>query len=86
MIIVRVELLSAITGKTTELARMHITNDGTGTANCGNYNARTYRGRCTDDLDRGTENRVTRITNYPRKAIHVWNLVVRALKAMEYNK
>lgn len=45
MIIIRVELWSAITHKTTELARMAIANDGTGNHNLGNYKGMSFRGR-----------------------------------------
>src|SRR5690348_5419520 len=51
MIIVRVELWSAITGAKTELARMCIVNDGTGTAARRNYFGKTFRGRSTAQLE-----------------------------------
>lgn len=84
MIIVRVELHSAITGKTTELARMRITNDGTGSANFGNYDGATLRGRSANELDRGTVQRTARVAGYPRQRLHVWNLVSGMLNAMGY--
>lgn len=87
MIIVRVELLSAITGKTTELARMEICNDGTvADPSKGNYTARTLRGRSTAALNQRIGQRDGRIKDYPRLAVHVWNLVARALKAMRYDQ
>lgn len=84
MIIVRVELLSAITGKTTELARMTISNDGNGGAERGDYDVRVLHGRSKEGLDKGIVQRRGRVENYPRLALHVWNLVKRALDACDY--
>lgn len=87
MIIVRVELWSAVTGRVTELARMNIANVG-GSDTKRNYKAVTYRGRSKDALDRAM--RVAGITRkgevfgHQSKALHVWYLVSRALRAMEY--
>jgi hypothetical protein len=50
MIVVKVELWSAITGEKKELARMVIDNIG-GTDQVGNYRARTLIGRSSDALD-----------------------------------
>jgi len=83
VIVVRVELWSAITGETTELARMHICNTG-GTRTRGDYSVRTLRGRCAADLDKGVVSHAAEVKDYPRLAIHVWNLVARALRAMRY--
>lgn len=86
MIVVRVELHSAITGAVTELARMNIANDGTSSsANTGHYDGATLIGRNADDLGRGRVNRRGRVTDYPRQRIHVWHLVARMLDAMGYN-
>lgn len=84
MIVVRVELHSAVTGRVSELARMHICNDGAGTATKGDYTAETLRGRSKDDLDRRRVQRSGRVLNYPRLSIHVWHLVARSLVAMGY--
>ena len=86
MIVVRVELHSAITGKTTELARMIIANDGAGTAKHGNYKGVTLCGRNTEALDRRVVNKSATVTGYPRQALHVWNLVRRMLVGMGYTK
>lgn len=83
MIVVRVELHSAITGKVSELARMHICNVG-GTATKGDYHCETLRGRSKADLDKRVQQRVGNVMNYPRLAIHVWHLVARSLVAMGY--
>ena len=87
MIIVRVELWSAITGETTELARMEICNDGDHPNHKrGNYSARTLRGRDTAALNKRVTQRNGEVKDYPRLAVHVWNLVARALKAMRYEE
>lgn len=83
MIVVRVELHSAITRKVTEIARMRIRNAG-GTADIGNYSAETLRGRSREQLDRGECQRGGEVKAYPRLRIHVWHLVARALIAMRY--
>jgi hypothetical protein len=85
MIVVRVELWSAITGKKSELARMHICNVG-GTVKRGNYSARTFHGRSAAYLDKGRVARTGEVKDYPRLAVHVWNLVRRALEAMKYDE
>ena len=84
MIVVRVELHSAITGKVSELARMVLCNDGSGSASKGNYYGHTYRGRSTEQLDKREIQRRGQVVEYPRQNIHVWNLVARMLTAMGY--
>lgn len=84
MIIVRVELVSAITGQTTELARMQITNDGTGSATQGSYGGMTFRGRSKPALDQRSVSRQGRVEGFPRKSTHVWSLVARMLANMGY--
>lgn len=83
MIVIRVELWSAVTGDRTELARMHICNVG-GTENLGNYDCRTLRGRSTADLDKGHVQRRGQVRGHPRLSQHVWNLVAKALSSMGY--
>lgn len=88
MLIVRVELRSAITRKTTEIARMAIVNDGSGTAQKGDYIGCTYRGRNSNALQKAMLNQtVTRkgvVEGHPRLREHVWHLVSKMLKSMEY--
>jgi hypothetical protein len=84
MIIVRIELWSAVTGKTTELARMHISNNGHGSSRRGHYDGTTFIGRSSQALDRLRVSKTGAVTNYPRLDLHVWNLVARMLKAMGY--
>ena len=89
MIVVRVELWSAISGKRTELARMTLDNIG-GTESSGDYRVRTLRGRSEEQLHRamilGTVQREGRVMGHARLALHVWNLVAKALIAMGYGQ
>ncbi len=87
MIIVRVELLSAVTGKTVELARMHLCNEG-GTDARGDYDVRVLRGRSKEQLDKSwgseTYTRRGKVLGHARLSEHVWNLVGKALHACGY--
>lgn len=83
MIVVRVELHSAITGQVTELARMHLCNVG-GTRTMGNYSVETFRGRSSADLDKRISQRRGRVMNHARLNDHVWQLVGKALVAVDY--
>jgi hypothetical protein len=84
MIIVSVQLVSAIDGRVEELARMEICNMGTGTSQLGNYSAETLRGRSTEQLNRRTRQRIAYVNGHPRQREHIWNLVAKALKALRY--
>lgn len=92
MIVVKVELWSAISGHKTELARMVIDNVG-GTDQLGDYRCRTLRGRSAEALDRamlsmdGTgATRSAAVLRHHRLREHVWNLVAKALTAMAYGQ
>lgn len=84
MIVVKVELWSAVTGEKTELARMEIANDGEGTLAKRHYDARTLFGRSTDQLNKRRTQREGRIENWPSERVHVWNLVAALLTKMGY--
>lgn len=89
MIVIKVELWSAINGSKTELARMHISNDGEQTVTnhrLGAYDGQTFIGRDTAALDRRTVSKRGRVENWPRADFHVWNLVARMLESMGYDK
>ncbi len=89
MIVVRVELWSAVTHKKTELARMFISNDETVTLqnpNLGNYNGVTFIGRSAEALDKQTPSKRARVENWRRNDFHVWNLVRAMLENMGYTK
>lgn len=90
MIVIRVELWSAVSGQKSELARMVIDNIG-GTNHTGDYRCRTLRGRSEEALDRALLNMGTtgtqregRVMGHPRLREHVWNLVAKALTGMGY--
>jgi hypothetical protein len=85
VIVVKVELWSAITGRRTEIARAYIDNIG-GDHNLGDYRVRTLRGRDAGALDRGVVQREGRVLRHPRLREHVWNLVGKALSATGYGK
>jgi hypothetical protein len=91
MLVIRVELHSAITGVTSEIARMIIANDGTGTTKRGNYWGRTAKGVIKWDkmIPAAIMHDVRKmdhaeVKGYPRASKHVWNLVSRMLSAMGY--
>lgn len=87
MLIVRVELLSAVTGETTELARMHICNEG-GDQNLGDYGVYVMRGRNEVALSKSWLSRsftkTGKVERHARLREHVWNLVAKALSATNY--
>lgn len=85
MIIVRVELHSARTGRKTELARMEIANRS-GTGKLRDYEARTLRGRSTEALNKKTTQRSTEITQHASLSKHVWTLITKALVQMGYDR
>jgi len=89
MIVVKVELWSAVDGNVQELARMTIDNIG-GTVQLGDYRARTMRGRSAEALHRAmltnTIQREGRVLGHPRLREHVWNLVGKALTGMGYGQ
>lgn len=85
MLVVRVELWSAISGEKTELARMEICNDGNSVSHrAGNYDGRSFVGRNGKALDRRTVSKRGRVANWRRLDWHVWNLVAAMLDSMGY--
>jgi len=83
MIVVKIELHSAITGKIQELGRTYIANTGGGTGERGEYDVAVcrkgnfeYCGMAAPNILRNGE-----VTNYPRLSYNVWRLVIRALKS-----
>ena len=85
MIVVKVELWSALTGEKTELARAHISNIG-GTAQKGDYHCQAFRGRDSAALDRHVVQKDGEVRGHPRLRQHIWNLVAKALAAMDYGQ
>lgn len=92
MIVVKVELWGAQTGKVRELFRMTLSNDGTqGDGNKGNYDVALYRKGMEIIHDGPDRNRIVRpgsvlrrgrVENFPRKSYHTGRLVLRALKSV----
>lgn len=76
MILVKIELHSARTGKITSLGQMKICNDGTSTnPKRGDYEVSLFR--------KGSTTKVQRqglVRDYPRQSYTVWELVRRALE------
>jgi hypothetical protein len=98
MIVVRVELWSAISGKVTDLGTVCIDNTGVSQKGTrGDYRARSYRKgtwkrfggylhpRQAWALVRNTKpSRTGEVTNHPRKSAPIWSLVRKALESMDY--
>lgn len=89
MIVVRVELWSAIDGSVSELARMTIDNIGVSpNQQLGTYRTRTLRGRSAEALHKAmlaqTVQREGKVIDHPRLREHVWNLVAKALTGLGY--
>lgn len=78
MIIVKVELWSAITGKITEIGRMRISNEGTSSnPRRGDYKVKLMR--------RGNGTKVQRegeVKNHARLSKSIWTLVSKALASV----
>jgi hypothetical protein len=73
MLVIKVELHSAVTREVKTIATAHIVNEGTGTELRGNYRMWLMGKNCRAMTD-------VRITNWPRKSKHVWQLISRMLK------
>lgn len=79
MIRITIELCSARTGKVTELGRIHLTNQGTGTRTHGNYHVEVF-----GKPPRQTPIRQAHVHNHPRLARPVFDLLLKALLATGY--
>lgn len=84
MLVVKIELHSAITGEISEIARMRVYNDGAGTRTRGDYIGEVFRGRNFEALDKNTIHKRAELRNWPRLDRHVWNLVAVMLKNLGY--
>lgn len=96
MIVVRVELHSAVGNDVTDLGTVVIDNQG-GTNTRGDYRARAYRkgafkrfvGYWTPSpawalTRKAKPTRTGEVTNHPRKAEPIWSLVRKSLETMGY--
>ena len=81
MIVVKVELHSAITGKVTSLCEAVIYNDGTGTGSRGNYIARFGKKGQSHYAAFTKPWRETRVIGFARLRLQAWYLVRDALQA-----
>lgn len=87
MIRVSVHLMSAISrDRDTELARMDIINDESGSHIRRNYRGVSYIGRDTARLDKATVSKTGQVQNWESERFHVWNLVRAMLQAMGYTQ
>lgn len=97
MIVVRVELHSAITNKVTDLGTVVIDNLGTGTKARGDYRARAYRkgtikrflgyvqpAPLWQMVRQAKANREGQVADHPRLSVPVWSLVRKSLESMGY--
>lgn len=81
MLVVRIELHSAVTGLVTEIGQMRIGNDGTAVVReYGNYNVVlcAVGKHATSNKRR----RLGRVEGYPREAANIWELVRQAIEAV----
>lgn len=79
MIVVTVDLVSAISRtRDCRLAQLHISNVG-GTETLGDYEVKTFG-------QNGGAGKTGRVERYPRKAVGILNLVRRAIEAAGYTK
>ena len=84
MLVVKIELWSAITGKRQEIGRMYIANDGSsGNPKKGNYNVKVARKNSKDykGWEKISHTREGKVLDYPRLSYNVWRLILRSLKA-----
>ena len=86
MIVVRVELHSAITRKITEIARVEICNIGAAPGRMMNYAVRSLWGRSKKSLDSRFVQRTGQIEGHRSRDSHVLNLVAKALFSMGYGE
>lgn len=75
MILITIKLVSAIDeSRSREIGRMLIANDGSGTAERGDYQIRLMRRGTIDVVQKTAE-----VKGFPRQSTVVWALVARAL-------
>lgn len=88
MIVVKIELWSAVTHEVSEIGRMYIANDGSGTVDRGDYSVAVCRRGNTEpprelipDPMGKPAARLAGVKDYPRLAYNVWRLIARAVHA-----
>lgn len=91
MLVIKVELHSAITGKISRLATMFICNDASGNRKRGNYTFAVFRKGQKPEEDMYAKRTLPQplrqggLADYPRLSLPVWCLVKRALEKLDYN-
>lgn len=87
MLVIKIELWSARTGKQSEIGRMYIANGGDTTdPKLGDYSVAVCR-RGSDAVPQPINpsgpkaTRVGSVNRYPRLAYNIWRLVLRALRS-----
>lgn len=79
MLVIKIELHSAVTGAVTELGRTYIANVG-GTHERGEYDVKVCRKNKLDYIAASKNPlRKGHVYDYPRNSYNVWRLVARAL-------
>jgi hypothetical protein len=87
MLVVKVELHNANTGKVSEISRVVIYNDETGTAQMGNYRVCLARVAETDNRRVIADPTVLgRVERHPRQVQHVLCLVRKAIAALGFEE
>lgn len=86
MLVVTIELHSAVTGKITQLGKAIISNVG-GTVASGDYAARFGRKhqQMLPDIH-ANPCRSSEVKSFPRRRLNAWHLLARALNAAGYGK
>ncbi|ANJ20677.1 hypothetical protein RDp07_gp17 [Roseobacter phage RD-1410Ws-07] len=81
MLVLKLELHSAVTGEVKEIGRTIIANTGKGSFQKGDYIVKVAKKRKTfSNTDTWKEPlRTGNVENYPRLSYNVWRLVIRAL-------
>lgn len=84
MIVLKVELHSAVTGKVTTLGSAIISNRGDGSNTRGNYDVRVGNKRDANNLVSvyRKPQRRGEVLDYPRTSYSIWRLVLRALRSV----
>lgn len=90
MLVLKLELHSAISHEVTEIGRMYICNDGTGKQDAGNYvaavckrgtDAMPQEAYCNPNVRAPKAARSGEVRDYPRISYNVWRLVARSVLA-----
>lgn len=86
MIVVKIELHSAVTGQVTELGRMIVANDGTqGNGSVGNYDVYVGRkGVVDNERLLSKPQRKGKILQHKRHSLSVWVLLKKALDVVGF--